>query len=158
MHGLCGLGCVLLTRRALYLSQFTSFFVLRAVPYVRVRMFQTIKGVEAVATPSTLFYAENAAILPLWLGMIIWPEKPITKAVMSSYATVIVAALLYVWLTYEALQVQTRLTNVHIAIVEYTLPLGVVYRVSPLIPRCEWPVRNRAVLNCKVSPDSTRLI
>ncbi|CAM9229756.1 unnamed protein product [Sphacelaria rigidula] len=65
---------------------------------------ETIKGVEAVATPSTLFYAENAAILPLWLGMIIWPEKPITKAVMSSYATVIVAALLYVWLTYEALQ------------------------------------------------------
>lgn len=68
-------------------------------------IFQTIKGVEAVATPSTLFYAENAAILPLWLGMIIWPEKPVTKAVMSSYATVIVAAFVYVWLTYEALQV-----------------------------------------------------
>lgn len=89
---------------------------LPAVPYVRVRTFQTIKSVEAVATPSTLFYTENAAILPLWLGMIIWPEKPITKAVMSSYATVIVAALLYVWLTYEALQVRATLTNVSVAV------------------------------------------
>ena len=79
-------------------------------------MFQAIKGVEAMATPSTLFYAENAAILPLWLSMIIWPEKPITKAVMSSYATVIVAALLYVWLTYEALQVQARLVNASVAV------------------------------------------
>lgn len=76
-----------------------------AIPRCVSNYLQTIKGVEAVATPSTLFYAENAAILPLWLGMIIWPEKPVTKAIMSSYATVIVAALLYVWLTYEALQV-----------------------------------------------------
>ena len=60
---------------------------------------------EKVATPSTLFYAENAAILPLWVGMIVWPEKPLTKTVMSSYAIVVVAAVVYLWLTYECFQV-----------------------------------------------------
>eukprot|EP00904_Undaria_pinnatifida_P000740 jgi/Undpi1/10667/HiC_scaffold_29.g13116.m1 len=65
---------------------------------------ETVKGVEKVATPSTLFYAENAAILPLWAGMIIWPDKPLTKTVMSSYATVVVAAVVYLWLTYECFQ------------------------------------------------------
>lgn len=64
-----------------------------------------MKGVEKVAKPSTLFYAENAAILPLWVGMIVWPEKPLTKTVMSSYATVVVAAVVYLWLTYESFQV-----------------------------------------------------
>lgn len=67
---------------------------------------QTIKGVEKVATPSTLFYAENAAILPLWVGMIVWPEEKITKAVMSTYAPVVVAAVIYMWLTYECFQVR----------------------------------------------------
>lgn len=67
---------------------------------------QTIKGLEKVATPSTLFYAENAAILPLWVGMIVWPEEKITKAVMSTYAPVVVAAVIYMWLTYECFQVR----------------------------------------------------
>lgn len=84
-----------------------------AVPLSRCSpdIFQTIKSLEAVATSSNVFYAENAAILPLWLGMIVWPEKPLTKAVMSGYITVIVAALLYVWLTYEALQVYATWTS-----------------------------------------------
>ena len=67
---------------------------------------QAVQELEKVATPSTLFYAENAAILPLWAGMIIWPEKPLTKAVMSTYAPVVAAALVYIWLTYESFQVQ----------------------------------------------------
>lgn len=67
---------------------------------------QTIQGLEKVATPSTLFYLENIAILPFWAGMIIWPDKSLTKAVMSSYAPVIVAAVVYLWLTYESFQVQ----------------------------------------------------
>lgn len=74
------------------------------VPCVRM---QTFRGFEAVATPSTVFYTENAAVLPLWAAMIVWPEKPLTKAVMSSYAPLVVAALIYLWLTYEALQVRT---------------------------------------------------
>lgn len=66
---------------------------------------QTIQGAEAVATPSTVFYAENIAILPLWAAMIGWPEKPLTKTVMSSYAPVVAAAIVYVWLVFESLQV-----------------------------------------------------
>lgn len=66
---------------------------------------QTIRGVEKVATPSTSFYVENAAILPLWIGMIGFPEKPLTKAVMSTYTPVVIAAIVYMWLTYECFQV-----------------------------------------------------
>lgn len=57
-----------------------------------------------MATPSRLFYAENAAILPLWAAMIIWPEKELTKKVMASYAPVVLAAVIYMWLTYECFQ------------------------------------------------------
>lgn len=81
---------------------------------------KTIKGVEKVATPSTLFYAENAAILPLWAGMIVWPEEKITKAVMSTYAPVVVAALIYVWLTYECFQVRMT-SGVVIVVVDLLL-------------------------------------
>lgn len=62
-----------------------------------------------MATPSRLFYAENAAILPLWAAMIIWPEKEVTKKVMGSYAPVILAAVVYMWLTYECFQNPTSL-------------------------------------------------
>ncbi|CAM9910123.1 unnamed protein product, partial [Hapterophycus canaliculatus] len=65
---------------------------------------QAIKGVEKVAPPSTLFYAENAAILPLWVAMIGWPEKRLTKAIMGSYGPLVVAALIYMFLTYECFQ------------------------------------------------------
>lgn len=65
---------------------------------------QTIKGVERVATPSTLFYAENAAILPLWVGMVVFPEEKLTKTVMASYLPVVAAAVVYFWLTYECFQ------------------------------------------------------
>lgn len=69
-------------------------------------VMQTIQGVEKVATPSTLFYVENAAVLPLWAGMIVWPEKPLTKAVMSTYVPVIALSTVYLWLTYESFQVR----------------------------------------------------
>ncbi|CAM9707757.1 unnamed protein product, partial [Ectocarpus sp. 13 AM-2016] len=65
---------------------------------------QAIKGVERVAPPSTLFYAENAAVLPLWVSMVVWPEEPLTKKVMNSYGPLILAALVYMWLTYECFQ------------------------------------------------------
>lgn len=65
---------------------------------------QVIKGVEKVAPPSTLFYAENAAILPLWVAMIGWPEKRLTKAIMGSYGPLVLAALIYMFLTYECFQ------------------------------------------------------
>ncbi len=65
---------------------------------------QTLKQVERVATPSRVFYAENAFILPFWLGMIVWPEEKSTKQVMSSYLPVIAAAIVYTWLTYECFQ------------------------------------------------------
>lgn len=70
---------------------------------------QTVKQVERVATPSRLFYAENAAILPLWAAMIVWPEKELTKKVMGSYAPVALAAVVYMWLTYECFQNPTSL-------------------------------------------------
>ncbi|CAB1117579.1 unnamed protein product [Ectocarpus sp. CCAP 1310/34] len=65
---------------------------------------QAIKAVERVAPPSTLFYAENAAVLPLWVGMVVWPEEPLTKKIMNSYGPLILAALIYMWLTYECFQ------------------------------------------------------
>eukprot|EP00752_Nemacystus_decipiens_P002111 g2016.t1 len=65
---------------------------------------QTVQQVERVATPSRLFYAENAAILPLWAAMIAWPEKELTKKVMGSYTPVVLAAVIYMWLTYECFQ------------------------------------------------------
>lgn len=41
--------------------------------------------------------------------MIIWPEKELTKKVMASYAPVILAAVVYMWLTYECFQNPTSL-------------------------------------------------
>lgn len=57
-----------------------------------------------MAPPSTLFYAENAAILPLWVAMIGWPEKRLTKTIMGSYGPLVLAALIYMYLTYECFQ------------------------------------------------------
>ncbi|CAM9855362.1 unnamed protein product [Pylaiella littoralis] len=65
---------------------------------------ETITGVERVATPSTLFYAENALILPLWVGMVVFPKEKLTKTVMASYLPVVAAAIIYSWLTYECFQ------------------------------------------------------
>ncbi|CAM9123981.1 unnamed protein product [Choristocarpus tenellus] len=65
---------------------------------------QVVSSLERVATPRNCFLAENVAVLPLWLSMIFAPEKPITKAVMSSYATVLAAAVVYGWLAYESFQ------------------------------------------------------
>lgn len=70
---------------------------------------QTVQQVERVATPSRLFYAENAAILPLWAAMIIWPDEDLTKKVMGSYVPVVLAAVVYMWLTYECFQNPTSL-------------------------------------------------
>ena len=41
--------------------------------------------------------------------MIIWPEKELTKKVMGSYAPVVLAAIVYMWLTYECFQNPTSL-------------------------------------------------
>eukprot|EP00903_Cladosiphon_okamuranus_P018765 g17266.t1 len=65
---------------------------------------KAVQQAERVATPSRLFYAENAAILPLWAAMIVWPEKQLTKNIMGSYAPVVLAAVVYMWLTYECFQ------------------------------------------------------
>lgn len=65
---------------------------------------QVVTQIEGVATPSRVFYAENAFILPFWLGMIVWPEEKLTKQVISSYLPVVAAAVVYTWLTYECFQ------------------------------------------------------
>lgn len=41
--------------------------------------------------------------------MIIWPEKELTKKVLGSYTPVVLAAVVYMWLTYECFQNPTSL-------------------------------------------------
>ncbi|KAG5182473.1 hypothetical protein JKP88DRAFT_319194 [Tribonema minus] len=59
---------------------------------------------EKVATPKRTFLAENILVLPLWGGMIFAPNNKYVQKIMEGYSVIILAALVYAWLTYEALQ------------------------------------------------------
>jgi hypothetical protein len=48
---------------------------------------------EKVATPKLTFYADNALVLPLWLGMIFKPNNALVRAAMEGYLAIIAVSL-----------------------------------------------------------------
>jgi hypothetical protein len=57
------------------------------------RVQSSVAFLEKVATPKLTFYADNALVLPLWLGMIFKPNNALVRAAMEGYVAIIVVSL-----------------------------------------------------------------
>jgi hypothetical protein len=57
------------------------------------RVQSSVAFLEKVATPKLTFYADNALVLPLWLGMIFKPNNALVRAAMEGYVAIIIVSL-----------------------------------------------------------------
>mmetsp|Transcript_19082 Transcript_19082/g.25141 ORF Transcript_19082/g.25141 Transcript_19082/m.25141 type:complete len:478 (+) Transcript_19082:86-1519(+) len=68
------------------------------------QLTRVIAILEKELPAQKVFGIDNAAAIPFWGAMVLFPNNDITKAVMKSYLPVVAFGLLYVWSAYLAFQ------------------------------------------------------
>lgn len=84
------------------LTQKVSQEVIKDQGVIVERASPIVQGLSKYGTPRNLFNAENLAVLPLWASIILAPNNRLVKGFMKSYIPIVLAAFVYVWLTYLA--------------------------------------------------------